>query len=113
MRRSVFPSQGPLLMIGAVGVVLAAGVGIFVTLNPINTSSAAPHVRTIVVPNQAKEPRKSSPIDEKNKEWDSKLTPEQRHVTREKGTEPPFSGKYWNHEGTGIYKCVCCGTGLF
>ena len=33
--------------------------------------------------------------------WKSRLTPEQYHVTREKGTEAAFTGKYWNHKGTG------------
>jgi peptide-methionine (R)-S-oxide reductase len=45
--------------------------------------------------------------------WKSKLTPEQYHVTREKGTEPAFKGKYWNNHADGVYKCVCCGTPLF
>ena len=42
-----------------------------------------------------------------------KLTPEQHNVCREKGTEEPFSGKYWNLKDSGIYKCVCCETELF
>jgi peptide-methionine (R)-S-oxide reductase len=42
-----------------------------------------------------------------------RLTPEQYHVTREKGTERAFTGKYWNNKSKGIYKCVCCGTPLF
>ncbi len=45
--------------------------------------------------------------------WKAKLTPEQYHVTREKGTEQAFTGKYWNHKETGNYKCVCCGVVLF
>jgi peptide-methionine (R)-S-oxide reductase len=44
---------------------------------------------------------------------DSRLTPEQYRVVREKGTERPFSGKYWNHHGDGIYRCVSCGEPLF
>jgi peptide-methionine (R)-S-oxide reductase len=43
----------------------------------------------------------------------SRLTPEQYHVTREKGTERAFTGKYWNNKSKGVYKCVCCGTPLF
>ena len=42
-----------------------------------------------------------------------KLTPEQHNICREKGTEEPFSGKYWNSKDRGIYKCICCGTELF
>ena len=51
--------------------------------------------------------------DPKDAEYQQKLTPEQYHVTREKGTERAFTGQYWNHKGIGIYKCVCCGSTLF
>ena len=42
-----------------------------------------------------------------------KLTPEQYNICREKGTEPAFSGKYWNLKGKGVYSCICCDTELF
>jgi peptide-methionine (R)-S-oxide reductase len=45
--------------------------------------------------------------------WREKLTPEQYHVCREKGTEPPFTGKYADCDEAGIYRCVCCGHPLF
>lgn len=45
--------------------------------------------------------------------WREKLTDEQFHVCREKGTEPPFTGKYTDCTDTGIYHCVCCGNPLF
>jgi peptide-methionine (R)-S-oxide reductase len=46
-------------------------------------------------------------------EWVSHLTPEQYRVTREKGTEPAFTGEYWDAKAPGMYRCVCCGTPLF
>jgi peptide-methionine (R)-S-oxide reductase len=48
-----------------------------------------------------------------NTDWKTKLTPEQYHVTREKGTERAFTGKYWDLHEDGIYRCVCCGNELF
>jgi len=46
-------------------------------------------------------------------EWKSQLTPEQYRVTRQKGTEPAFLGKYANEHADGLYHCVCCGAPLF
>lgn len=47
------------------------------------------------------------------KEWQSQLTPEQFQVTRKKGTERAFTGKYDKHYEKGVYRCVCCETDLF
>jgi peptide-methionine (R)-S-oxide reductase len=52
-------------------------------------------------------------VEKSQEEWRRILTPEQFHVTREKGTEQAFSGKYDGFKGKGIYKCVCCGKELF
>jgi peptide-methionine (R)-S-oxide reductase len=46
-------------------------------------------------------------------EWRRKLTPEQYRVTRQKGTEPPYSGRYHHFNKSGIYRCICCGNDLF
>ncbi len=45
--------------------------------------------------------------------WRDKLTPEEYHVCREKGTERPFSGEYWDCDKEGVYHCRCCGEPLF
>ena len=46
-------------------------------------------------------------------EWRELLTPEQFQVCRQHGTEPAFSGAYWNTKTTGTYVCLCCGQALF
>ena len=46
-------------------------------------------------------------------QWRQQLTAEQYEVTRQHGTEPPFSGEYYDHKADGCYHCVCCGQPLF
>jgi peptide-methionine (R)-S-oxide reductase len=46
-------------------------------------------------------------------EWREILTEEQHYVTRQKGTERPFTGKYHNHKEEGVYRCIGCGEELF
>jgi len=46
-------------------------------------------------------------------EWRKELTPEQYHVARQKGTEPAFTGRYWDNHEKGLYRCACCGAELF
>ena len=46
-------------------------------------------------------------------ELSKKLTSDQFNITQNKGTEPPFTGKYLNNKQVGSYRCICCGTELF
>ncbi len=52
-------------------------------------------------------------VQKSDEEWRRELTPEQYHVTREAGTERPFTGPYVENKEEGIYRCVACGTQLF
>lgn len=46
-------------------------------------------------------------------DWRAQLSPEQYAVCRCSATEPPFSGKYWDHHASGMYHCVACEAKLF
>src|SRR5579871_3196143 len=48
-----------------------------------------------------------------DEEWKKQLTPDQFAVTRKKGTEMAFTGKYYKLHDSGMYRCVCCGNALF
>ena len=52
-------------------------------------------------------------IKKSDDQWRAVLTPESFYVTRQKGTERAFTGEFWDHRATGLYRCVCCGTALF
>ena len=52
-------------------------------------------------------------ISKNDTEWQQQLSPDQFRICRKNGTEPAFSGNYWNTKETGTYQCVCCGNELF
>ena len=66
---------------------------------------------------QFREPRAGSTMKYKifksADDWRRQLDPDQYRITREKGTEPAFSGAYWDSKENGVYRCVCCGDALF
>lgn len=55
----------------------------------------------------------SDTTEKTDEEWRRQLTPEQYQVTRHKGTERPFTGKFVDCKDDGTYICVCCGAELF
>ncbi len=70
-----------------------------------NTSEAKVEVKVVNV--------MSNQVNKTDAEWRKELTSEQYHVLREKGTERPFTGEYWNTHDKGTYKCAACGAVLF
>lgn len=55
----------------------------------------------------------ANPHTKTDQDWRQELTAEQYRVTRQAGTEPPFSGIYNDHHESGVYHCICCGEPLF
>jgi peptide-methionine (R)-S-oxide reductase len=52
-------------------------------------------------------------LEKSDAEWQKELSPEEYAVTRKKGTERAFTGRYWDNHDPGTYTCVCCGKPLF
>ncbi|MCG5515182.1 MULTISPECIES: peptide-methionine (R)-S-oxide reductase MsrB [unclassified Ectothiorhodospira] len=52
-------------------------------------------------------------ISQSDAQWRETLSPEAYRVTRKAGTEPPFTGEYYDHKEPGLYRCICCGAPLF
>jgi peptide-methionine (R)-S-oxide reductase len=106
----ILSGRGRLLAAGA-ALLLVAGLAGIVLSSQTTGKSSSDNRRNVPMSSLANDGTSTDDSDPDN--WQSRLTPEQYHVTREKGTETAFTGKYWNHKGTGLYKCVCCGTALF
>ena len=62
---------------------------------------------------ETKVENKTEKVQKTDAEWRALLTPEQYHVTRQKGTEPAFSGALYRNHADGIYRCVACNAELF
>lgn len=58
-------------------------------------------------------PKVGFKVNKTDEEWRKQLTPEQYEILRKKGTERPFTGKYWNTKDEGVYVCAACGVELF
>ena len=99
-----------LMVVGTLVVIVSAVTGIILTSQ--STISATPPVPVTIATSHTSRLSESS-VDEKDAEWKSRLTPVQYLVTRKKGAEPAFTGKYWNSKAQGTYRCVCCKTPLF
>ena len=85
------------------------------TLPDARQSGAGPDVKEVIVSDRGerKEAVQVNKIVKTEAEWQHELSPEEYAVTRRKGTEPAFTGRYWDNHAAGVYRCVCCGNALF
>jgi peptide-methionine (R)-S-oxide reductase len=101
----------PLIALGTILVIVCAiAAGIIARSQATMTPATQAPEKALIPPRT--EP--SNPVfDDRNSEYNKHLTDDQYRVTRQRGTEVAWTGKYWNHKEVGLYKCVCCGTFLF
>jgi peptide-methionine (R)-S-oxide reductase len=104
-----FRARTPLLAVGTAGFLGLAIAGIIAT-QAITDSGVRSDGST---PPPAQAESGEPPADNRHSEYNKNLTDEQYFVTRQRGTEKPYTGKYWNESRVGLYTCVCCATVLF
>jgi peptide-methionine (R)-S-oxide reductase len=94
-----------------IAIVLAAGLLISCLLI-VRTGHSDPPAKGSATMTNKTDAAKTA-VKKSDAEWRKELTPEQYHVTREKGTERAFTGQYWDCHKAGTYVCACCGQPLF
>ena len=83
-------------------------------VTPLDTAASdTPHSEKTIMNASNPQVEKEKDVSKSDAEWKKVLTPEQYYVTRQKGTEPAFTGQYTDCFQDGVYRCVCCGAPLF
>ncbi len=100
-------------VVGSLAATILIGIGYDGIARPLSESIARVSVVVFTESGQRKGLMTMAKVVKTDAEWRKILTPEQYAVTREKGTERPFSNKYDELHEKGIYRCVCCGNALF
>ncbi len=112
------PSRRELLSLGVAAAALATA-GVVSRYGFASASPAAPHAAGPVKIENFSAAGKSegtvtvARVVKTEAEWHKQLSPAVFQITRQEGTEAPFTGAYWNNHADGLYRCVCCDTALY
>src|ERR1051326_7566008 len=106
------PERGrAVIWLGAAIVTVIAAGSLYITRAGDKQDAPAPATTSAAAPQSSEKPNQTKSMSDN--ELRKKLTPQQYHVTRENGTEPPFRNEYWNNHRPGIYVDVISGEPLF
>lgn len=103
----VMTSRRRFLVLGLSAVACAAAGGSEGEKAP-DAAPASPALRDL-----PSDPEKVEKLVKTEEEWRQVLSPDAFHVLRQQGTEPAFTGAYWNNHAAGLYRCAACGLTLF
>ena len=108
-------SRRAFLIVGS-GAVTAMALNLRYGTKPVQAKAGTPKAVNIVEFSNTgqREDTVSLPVIIKtDAEWKQQLSPAAYEITRQAGTERPYSGQYWNLHDKGLYRCICCDTALF
>ncbi len=94
-------------------VFLASLAGCETSVPPAQPPAAEPSEEKSAMTPTDPTPAAAASMPKTEEDWKKRLTPEQYKILRQKGTERPFTGKYWNNHEAGMYVCAGCGHELF
>ena len=94
-------------------IIVLLTLAIAFVLSSVNNSTKSVHQYQLPNDSLYSEQKMNEKVVKSDKEWKNLLSDKQYHILREKGTERPFSGEYWNNHEEGKYSCAGCGQFLF
>jgi peptide-methionine (R)-S-oxide reductase len=107
------PTLNERIAVAVIAVVLAATMAVAVVAGTPQKDARPAKTKEATVQKNAKLAKEVGHLELTEAQWMERLTPEQFRVLRQEGTEPAFTGQYWDTKEKGVYVCAACGLELF